>query len=197
MDCHIQPQGVRPAISSPSLLAIIAVAHDVDHEGIQKTLHRVRGDFYMPGMRRAVEDFVRDYTICQRNKTTSLHPVGLLQPLPVPTQVWEDIAMDFIEGLPRVNGKIVVLTVVDRFSKYVQFTPLAHPYTATSVARTFFTDIVCLHGLPATIISNRDPIFTSHFWKELFHLSGVSLHMSTAFHLQSDRQSEVVIEMYL
>lgn len=129
--------------SSPSLLVVIAASHDVSHEGIQKTLHRVRSDFYMVGMRRAIEDFVRACTTCQHNNTTNLHLAGLLLPLPVPVQVWEGIAMDFIEGLPRVNGKTVILTVVDRFSKCAHFIPLAHPYTATSV----LTNVLHRHRL--------------------------------------------------
>jgi hypothetical protein len=78
--------------------------------------------------------------------------VGLLQPLEMSSVVWEDAAMDFIEGLPRVNGKSVVLTVVDRFSMYVHFLTLGHPYTATTIARCFFNNIVRLHGTPSTII---------------------------------------------
>ena len=81
---------------------------------------------------------------CQRNKTETLRPAGLLQPLDVPSQVWADISMDFIEGLPKVGGKSVILTVVDRFSKYTHFIVLGHPYTAASVARAFFNGIVRL-----------------------------------------------------
>ena len=129
-----------------------------------------------------------------------MHPAGPLQNLEVPHQVWDDIAMDFIEGLPKVGGKSVILTVVDRFSKYAHFIPLAHPYTATSVALSFFNDIVRLHGLPRSIVSDRDVIFTSNFWKELFRLCGVKLRMSSAYHPQSDGQSEEankIIVMYL
>ena len=97
--------------------------------------------------------------------------------------------MDFIEALPRVGGKSTILTIVDRFSKYCHFIPLAHPYSVESVAQAFFSDIVCLHGIPQSIISDRDPVFTSIFWKELLRLAGVKLHMTTAFHPQSDGQS--------
>ena len=68
--------------------------------------------------------------------------------------VWDDVAMDFIKALPKVNGKMVILTVVDRFSKSVQFVSLSHPYTATSMAQVFFSEIVCLHGIPSTVVSN-------------------------------------------
>jgi len=106
----------------------------------------------------------------------------------------------FIEGLPKVSGKSVILTVVDRFSKYAHFIALGHPYTATSVARAFFDGIIRLHGFPSSIISDRDPVFTGHVWRDLFKMAGVKLRMSTAFHPQTDGQSEVVnkvIAMYL
>ncbi|KAF0924859.1 hypothetical protein E2562_014944 [Oryza meyeriana var. granulata] len=93
----------------------------------------------------------------KRNKTLTTQPASLLQPLDVPSQVWADISMDFIEGLPKVHGKSVVLTVVDRFSKYAHFIALSHPYTAASVARAFFDGIVRLHGFPSSIVSDRDP----------------------------------------
>ena len=108
--------------------------------------------------------------------------------------------MDFIEAFPEVGGKSVVLTVVDRFSKYAHFIPLGHPYSAASVAPAFFDGIVRLHGFPCSIVSDCDTVFTSAFWRELFRLAGVKLNMSSAFHPQSDGQSEVVnriITMYL
>jgi hypothetical protein len=124
----------------------------------------------------------------------------VLQALEVPSQVWADISMDFIKGLPKVGGKFVILTVVDRFSKYAHFITLGHPYTAASVARAFFDSIVRLHGFPASIVSDRDPVFTGHVWRDLFRMAGVKLRFSTAFHPQTDGQSEVVnkvIAMYL
>jgi hypothetical protein len=151
-------------------------------------------------MKQAVQDWVRSCAVCQCNKVEHLHPAGLLLPLPVPQGVWTDIALDFIEALPRVRGKSVILTVVDRFSKYSHFIPLAHPYSAESVAQAFFADIVRLHGIPLSIVSDRDPVFTSNFWRELMRLSGTKLQMTTAFHPQSDGQSESanrVIIMYL
>jgi transposase InsO family protein len=117
-----------------------------------------------------------------------------------PTSVWADIAMDFVEGFPRVSGKSVILTVVDRFSKYAHFISLGHPYSATTVAKAFFDQIVRLHGLPSSIVSDRDPVFTSNVWQELFRLSGTKLRMSSAFRPQTDGQSKVtnrVILMYL
>ena len=179
---------------------VLLLAHSAGHEGTQKTLHRLRADFYIPRDRVLVQDLVRSCTTCQRNKTETVQPAGLLQPLDVPTQVWADISLDFIEGLPKVAGKSVILTVVDRFSKYAHFIALGHPYTATSVARAFFDGIVRLHGFPLSIVSDRDPVFTGHVWRDIFKMAGVQLRMSTAFHPQTDGQSEVVnkvIAMYL
>jgi transposase InsO family protein len=124
----------------------------------------------------------------------------LLQPLEMPFRVWKDISLDFVEGLPKVHGKSVILTVVDRFSKYAHFITLSHPYTAILVALAFFEAIVRLHGFPSSIVSDRDPVFTGHVWRDLFRLAGVQLKMSTAFHPQTDGQSEAVnkmIAMYL
>lgn len=103
--------------------------------------------------------------------------------------------MDFVEGFPRDGGKSVVLTVVDRFSKLAHFIALGHPYSTSSVAKAFFDDIVRLHGFPCSIVSDRDTVFTSSFWAELFRLAGVQLHMSSTFHPQTDGQSEVVNRM--
>jgi len=108
--------------------------------------------------------------------------------------------MDFVEGFPKVGGKSVVLTVVDRFSKMAHFVPLGHPYTALTVAQAFFNNIVRLHGFPSSIVSDRDPVFTSALWTELFKLAGVKLRLSSAFRPQTDGQSEVanrVLGMYL
>jgi len=117
-------------------------------------------------------------------------------PLPIPTAVWADIGLDFIEALPRVNGKSVILSVVDRFSKYCHFIALAHPYTAETVAQAFFTDIVRLHGVPQSMVSDRDLVFTSTFWRELMRLMGTRLHMSSAFHPQTEAANRVIV-MYL
>jgi hypothetical protein len=151
-------------------------------------------------MRRIVQNFVRACATCQRYKSEHLHPTDLLLPLPVPTAVWADIGIDFVEALPRVHGKSIILAVADRFSKYCHFIPLAHPYSVESVAQAFFTDIVRLHGVPQSMVSDWDPVFTSTFWKELMRLLGTKLHMMSAFHPQSDGQTEAanrVIVMYL
>jgi hypothetical protein len=185
---------------SPLLHELLAVVHEDDHEGVQRTLHRLRRDFHSTNMRVVVQDFVRACDVCQRNKSEYLHPAGRLLPLSVPTSIWADVDLDFVEALPRINGKSVILTVVDCFSKYYHFIPLAHPYTAESVTHAFFSEIVRLHGMPQSMVSERVPVFTSAFWRELWRLTGAKLHMTSAFHPQFDGQAKVankVIVMFL
>jgi hypothetical protein len=130
----------RVYIPSSSSLAQEAIAgtHGTSHEGVQKTLHRLRVDFFMLAARAVVQDFVRACDIYQCHRTEQLQPARLLPPLDFLSTVWTDMSMDFIEGLLRVNGKSVILNVVDRFSKAAHFIPLAHPYTTTTVFTSHF-----------------------------------------------------------
>jgi len=99
---------------------------------------------------------------------------------------WQSISMDFVEGLPSSGGKNCILVVVDRFSKYAHFLPLAHPYTALSVAKLFLQQVYRFHGLLDSIVSDRDRVCTSQLWQELFCLANVTLKMSMTYHPQTD-----------
>lgn len=170
------------------------------HSGMQATYQRLRKLYYWPGMKTAVDNFVRQCQICQQAKPIHTKPAGLLQPLPIPERLWEDLTMDFIESLPRSEGYDTILVVVDRFTKYAHFIPLRHPFTASSVAKVFLDSIIKLHGVPLSIVTDRDKIFTSAMWRDIFTALGSKLSYITAYHPQTDGQSERVnqcVEQYL
>ncbi|GKA29453.1 ty3-gypsy retrotransposon protein [Tanacetum coccineum] len=121
-------------------------------------------------------------------------------PLPTPTAVWEDVSMDFITGLPPSKGVTVILVIVDRLTKYAHFGVLPTSFNSPKVAELFLEIVVKHHGVPKTIVSDRDPIFVSNFRKQIFQLSGMKLNHSIAYHPQTDGQTEVVnqcLEQYL
>lgn len=154
------------------------------HGGIYKTLKKISSNFVWPGLKADVESFVKSCEVCQQTKYVTSSPAGLLQPIPIPTKVWHDLAMDFITHLPSYKGNTTILVVVDRVSKAAHFGMLPSTYTAYSVAELFSTMICQLYGFPNSIISDRDPIFTSQFWQSLFKLNGTSLRMSSSYHPQ-------------
>lgn len=161
--------------SSSLLPAILHLYHDSvlgGHSGFLRTYKRLTSDLYWVGMKADIKKYVEECLICQSNKSMAISPIGLLQPLEVPMRIWEEITMDFIEGLPRSEGCDAILVVVDRLSKYGHFLALKHPFTAKTVAAKFIQEVVRLHGFPKSIISDRDKIFISHFWTELFRVQG-------------------------
>lgn len=164
----------------------------VGHSGILRTFKRLAQNFYWESMKSDMQAFVSACDVCQRNKSEALSLAGLLQPLPVPTQVWEDITLDFIDGLPMSAGKNSIMVVVDRLTKYGHFFALGHPYTTKKVVDVFVEGVMKLHCIPRFIISDRDPIFLSSFWREFFKLQGTELKTSSTYHPQTDGQTEVV-----
>lgn len=170
------------------------------HPGRYATLKKLQGLFYWKGLIKDVQNYIRNCTICQACKYDTAASPGLLQPLPIPTTVWQDIAMDFIEGLPKSFGKQVIFVVVDRLSKYAYFIALAHPYTTVEVAQAYLDHVFKNHGWPRSIVSDRDSIFVSNFWQALFTLQGTDLLLSSSYHPQTDGQTEVLnrcLETYL
>jgi hypothetical protein len=170
------------------------------HSGMQATYQMLKKLFYWQGVKLDVESFVKQCLVCQRAKHELCKYPGLLQPLRVPQHSWTDISMDFIECLPISHGYSVILVVVDRFTKYSHFFPMKHPYTSTSVAQLFLDNIVKLPGVPSRIVSDKDRVFTSSFWTELFKLLKTELKIGSTYHPQMDGQIEHVnqcLEMFL
>jgi hypothetical protein len=151
------------------------------HSGVLPTYTRLKRLFSWHGMKTGVEDFVKQCSVCQQAKHSLSKPAGLLQPLPIPTGIWRELTMDFVEGLPLSAGKNVIMVVVDRLTKYAHLIPLKHPYKADGVAQAFLDSVVKLHGVPLSIVSDRDPVFLSKLWKELFSTMGTKLKFTTAY----------------
>lgn len=129
-------------------------------------------------MRKDILQFVRNCTVCLQAKSDRAHYLGLLEPLPAPDSAWEIVSMDFIEGLPMSENANTILVVVDKYTKFAHFIALKHPFTTASVARLFLDNIYRLQGLPKSIISDQDRIFTNRLWQLLFQMAGIQLRMS-------------------
>ena len=162
------------------------------HSGIPVTYSKLKQYFAWPAMKSSVQQFVHACQICQQAKPDRARYPGMLQPLPVPDSAWQIVSLDFVEGLPRSGQYNSILVVVDKYSKFAHFVPLRHPFTALSVAKAYLDNVYKLHGLPMSLISDRDRVFTSKLWQELFSLAGVSLRMSSSYHPQTDGQTERV-----
>jgi hypothetical protein len=170
------------------------------HSGVNATYHKVRALFSWPHMKQEIQEYISKCAVCQQAKHENTKAPGLLQPIPVPDSAWSMISLDFIEGLPKSQRFDTILVIIDKSTKYAHFLPLAHPFTALSVAQVFVDNIYKLHGLPKAIISDRDKVFTSHLWKELFKLTDTTFNMSSSYHPQSDGQTERLnqcVETYL
>lgn len=143
-----------------------------------------------------VHDYCRGCLICEQNKDSRTKPFGEPQPLELPTRRWGSIAMDFVTHLPKTSGGYDwITTFVDRFSKRVHLVSSRGSDTAVDVANCFFVHIFRLHGLPDSIVSDRDPKFTSKFWTHLMSRCGVKLRMSTSRHPQTDGSTEIMNRM--
>ncbi|MCO5573423.1 hypothetical protein L7F22_027194 [Adiantum nelumboides] len=161
------------------------------HRGIDATVKAVETFFYWPTLRRDVDAFVRECIICQKVKFDRQKAPGLLQPLPIPDKQWESIAMDFIFDLPKTQtGNDGIWTIICRFSKQAHFIPIKKKIKLDQMTRLFMSNIFKYHGMPQSIVSDRDPRMTSLFWRGLFENMGTTLKFSSSFHPQTDGQSE-------
>ena len=163
------------------------------NSGFLKTYHKVKKDFFLDGLKTDVQKFVTKCLVFQRNKVETIKTPSLLQPLSIPSQRWTQVSMDFITDLPKSKGKSVIMVVVDRLTKYAHFCALSHPFKSRTVANPFMETFQKLHGTPNIIVSERDPIFNSNIWTDLFSCLGTQLAHISSYHPQSDGQLEIVI----
>jgi hypothetical protein len=184
-------------------LQIIKAHHDTStagHLGQDKTLELLTRNYYWPRLRQFVNEYVRTCDTCARNKTPRRQPHGQLHPLPIPTGPWMSVSMDYIVELPRSNGYNTILLCVDRLTKMAHFCPTTTNVTAEESAKLYIKHVFKYHGLPNDIITDRGPQFTSAFTTKLLKLCDIHGNKSTAFHPQSDGQTERVnqtLEQYL
>ncbi|GBG83578.1 hypothetical protein CBR_g37296 [Chara braunii] len=194
-------QGTRePRICVPSTgqLRVQAVAefHDqatAGHMGFHKTLARVSRLYVWPLCKDFVKDYVAESPTCQEVNSANHLPYGLLQPLPIPEGRWQSISMDFIGPLrpPNPRSHDAIMVIVDRFTKRARFVSYHYAISAREVADIVFDRVVRDHGLPPSIISDRDPRFTSRFWRRLHEVYGTQLRFSSSYHPQTDGQTEI------
>ena len=152
---------------------LVREAHGValaGYFGLNKTIDTLKEHFYWPMMGGDVHKIISTYSICQKAKS-QFHQ-GLYTLLPVPSQPWNDVSMDFIVALPRTQrGKDAIMIVVDKFSKIAHFIPCHKPNDATYIADLYFKEVRRLHGVPKSIVSDRDSKFLSHFLEEFVEIT--------------------------
>jgi hypothetical protein len=152
------------------------------HFGFLKTYYRFKKDFFWDGLKTDVQRFIVECLVFQQNKVETIKTPGLLQPLAIPSQCWEEVSMDFIIGLSKSKEKSVIMVIFDRLTKYTQFCALFHPFKAKIVSTAFIETVQKLHGIPKIIVTDRDPIFNGHFLIELFSFLGTQLDHSSSYH---------------
>jgi hypothetical protein len=163
------------------------------HLGTAKTLDLIQRHFWWPNMKESVQEYCKTCDSCQKNKSSRQKPFGLLSPLDVPDTRWETVTMDFIMDLPLTSaGHNALMVIVDKLTKYAILIPCKTTCTAVMAAQLFVKYVWCSHGLPKRIISDRDKLFTSKFWKGLMKSLKVNHRYSTAYHPQTDGQTEVM-----
>ena len=176
------------------------------HLGIEKTEERIARNYYFPGMNRKIREWIKKCDLCWKTKNSRHKPYGEMKTPAAPTQAWTSIAWDFITKLPVSRDPVTkfeydaILVVTDRLSKYAYFIPFKETMTAEDLAYIFLTEIWSQHGMPQEIFSDRDKLFTSRFWRTFTAMLGSRQKMSTAFHPQTDGQTERIngiLEQYL
>ena len=176
-------------------MEIIQKHHDspvAGHPGYEKTIELLQHNYWWPRMATLVKDYVARCDTCQRFKGSNQAPAGLLQPLPIPNAPWEHISADFITDLPLSHGYDSILMVVDHLSKEVELIACTKTCSALDTAKLFLANVWKHHGLPRSITSDQGPQFAAQVMQELNKVLGIATKLSTSFHPQTDRQTEIV-----
>jgi hypothetical protein len=177
---------------------ILEDAHKISfsiHPGATKMYQDLKREYWWPGMKSDIAEFVARCIVCQQIKIEHQRPTSLLQSLEISQWKWEQISMDIVGGLPSTQkGQDSIWVIVDRLTKSAHFLPVKSTYRTSQYAELFISEIVKLHGVPVSIVSDRDPIFTSHFWKAFQRALATRLKLSTSHHPQTDGQSERTIQ---
>ncbi len=180
------PESARDIITN-----VIEQAHlIVGHFSIYKTTTYVRRWYWWPRMSKDIEEWCKSCITCQTTKTSNQKPVGKLHSLPIPIKPWDSIAMDFVGPFPESKGFDYLWVIICRMTSMVHLIPVHTTMKASELSWIYRREIVRLHGLPSSIVSDRDSKFTSKWWQELHNLLGAKLLMSTSFHPQTDGQTE-------
>ncbi|GJV20955.1 reverse transcriptase domain-containing protein [Tanacetum coccineum] len=165
------------------------------HPGADKMYHDLRDLYWWPGMKKDIAEYVSRCLTCSKIKAEHQKPSGLLQQPEIPEWKWEKITMDLVTKLPRSSGGYdAIWVIVDRLTKSAHFLPIREDFKTEKLARIYINEIVARHGVPVSIISDRDGRFASHLWQALQKALGTKLNMSTAYHPETDGQSERTIQ---
>ncbi|KAI3821253.1 hypothetical protein L1987_08816 [Smallanthus sonchifolius] len=165
------------------------------HPGADKMYQNLRPQYWWPGMKKDIALFVAKCLTCSKVKAEHQRPSGLLEQPEIPVWKWENLAMDFITKLPRTSsGYDSIWVIIDRLTRSAHFLPIREDYKVEKLARIYIDEIVSRHGVPLNIISDRDARFTSRFWQSLQKALGTRLDLSTAYHPQTDGQTERTIQ---
>ena len=189
--------------SVPLQLEVLRQRHSslvAGHFGVAKTVELISRDYHWPGLRKSVKKYIRGCDVCSRTKSSRHAPYGLLQPLPVPSERWQDVSLDFITDLPDSRGFDSICVIKDRLTKQAHFIACNKTITAEQLAELFIAQIFRLHGCPKSLLSDRGPQFVSAFWKRFLELLGIERLLTSGYHPETNGGNEVlnqVVEHYL
>ena len=165
------------------------------HPGSTKMYRDLKENFWWPDMKKDIAEWVSKCFTCQKVKAEHQRPSGLLQPLEIPEWKWEHLAMDFVVGLPKTKSNHdAIWVIIDRLTRSAHFLPINEKFSLEKLVQLYLKEIVVRHGIPVSIVSDRDPHFNSRFWRQFQECLGTKLNMSTAYHPQTDGQSERTIQ---